>query len=136
RATARGPNRTAHPLAEAGLDGVYVSLAAIRPETFHTITLRDRFSDVVEGLAAAADAGLTPVKVNAVLLRGVNDDQAPQLLGWCLERGYELRIIEQMPLDAQHDWSRAAMVTAEEIYEQLTAEFTLTPHGAPRGGAA
>ena len=112
---ALGLKRIASTLAEAGLDRVNVSLDTIRPDTFHTITRRDRFADVVEGLQAAADAGLTPVKVNAVLLRGVNDDQAPELLGWCLERGYELRIIEQMPLDAQHGWSRAAMVTAEEI---------------------
>jgi cyclic pyranopterin phosphate synthase len=132
---ALGLKRTAHTLAEAGLDRVNVSLDTIRPETFHTITLRDRFSDVVEGLEAAADAGLTPVKVNAVLLRGVNDDQAPELLGWCLERGYELRIIEQMPLDAQHDWSRAAMVTAEEILASLEAAYTLTPAQEPRGSA-
>ena len=132
---ALGLKRTAHTLAGAGLDRVNVSLDTIRPETFHTITRRDRFSDVVEGLEAAADAGLTPVKVNAVLLRGVNDDQAPELLGWCLERGYELRIIEQMPLDAQHDWSRAAMVTAEEILASLEAAYTLTPVEEPRGSA-
>ena len=64
-------------------------------------------------------AGLAPVKINAVLLRGVNDDQAPELLDWCLERGYELRFIEQMPLDAQHGWSREAMVTADEIFTSL-----------------
>jgi cyclic pyranopterin phosphate synthase len=132
---ALGLKRIASTLAEAGLDRVNVSLDTIRPDTFHTITRRDRFSDVVEGLQAAADAGLTPVKVNAVLLRGVNDDQAPELLGWCLERGYELRIIEQMPLDAQHGWSRAAMVTAEEILASLEREFTLTPATEPRGSA-
>ena len=88
---------------------------------------------MVEGLAAAADAGLTPVKVNAVLLRGVNDDQAPELLRWCLERGYELRIIEQMPLDAQHDWSRAAMVTAEEILASAWRPPTRSP---PRSSPA
>ena len=64
----------------------------------------------------AGGAGLGPVKVNAVLLRGVNDDQAPELLRWCLDRGYELRFIEQMPLDAQHGWSREAMITADEIF--------------------
>jgi GTP 3',8-cyclase len=130
-----GLDRLAKPLAEAGLDRVNVSLDTIRSDTFHTITRRDRFSDVVEGLQAAADAGLTPVKVNAVLLRGVNDDQGPELLGWCLERGYELRIIEQMPLDAQHGWSRAAMVTAEEILASLEAAYTLTPAEEPRGSA-
>jgi cyclic pyranopterin phosphate synthase len=75
------------------------------------------------------------VKVNAVLLRGVNDDQAPELLRWCMEREYQLRFIEQMPLDAQHGWSRAAMVTAEEIFESLRSEFLLEPAEEPRGSA-
>ena len=63
---------------------------------------------MLAGLAAAAEPGCTPVKVNAVLMRGVNDDEAPALLRFCLERGYELRFIEQMPLDAQHGWDRAS----------------------------
>jgi cyclic pyranopterin phosphate synthase len=90
---------------------------------------------VVEGLEAAAAAGLGPVKVNAVLLRGINDGQAPELLQWCMDRGYELRFIEQMPLDAQHQWSRASMVTAEEIFASLETVFTLAPAGEPRGSA-
>jgi cyclic pyranopterin phosphate synthase len=107
----------------------------VRRDVFHTITRRDRLDDVVAGLEAAQEAGLGPVKVNAVLLRGVNDDQAPELLRWCMERGYQLRFIEQMPLDAQHGWSRAAMVTAEEIFEALRAEFLLEPAEEPRGSA-
>ena len=70
-----------------------------------------------------------------MLLRGTNDDQAAELLHWSIDHGYELRFIEQMPLDAQHDWSREKMVTAEEIFDALSAEFTLTPHGEPRGSA-
>ncbi len=132
---ALGLARTAHALAEAGLDRVNVSLDTIRAETFHTITRRDRLHDVIAGVEAAKDAGLTPVKINAVLLRGVNDDHASELLGWCVERGYELRFIEQMPLDAQHDWSRAEMITAEEIFERLGRDFTLTPASEPRGSA-
>lgn len=132
---ALGLSRTAATLAEAGLDRVNVSLDTIRPETFRTITLRDRFHDVVEGLAAAKAAGLGPVKVNAVLLRGVNDDQAPELLEWCLEHGYDLRFIEQMPLDAQHGWDREAMVTAEEILASLQTRFSLAPAQEPRGSA-
>ena len=132
---ALGLTLTARALAEAGLDRVNVSLDTVRPDDFATITRRDRFHDVVEGLAAAADAGLGPVKVNAVLMRGVNDDQAPELLRWCMERGYELRFIEQMPLDAQHGWSREAMVTAEEIFASLESEFTLEPAAEPRGSA-
>jgi GTP 3',8-cyclase len=132
---ALGLARTATTLKAAGLDRVNVSLDTVRPDTFRTITRRDRFHDVVEGLAAARDAGLVPVKVNAVLLRGINDDQAPELLRWCIAHGYDLRFIEQMPLDAQHGWSRAAMVTADEIFAHLEREFVLTPVDEPRGSA-
>ena len=83
-----------------------------------------------------APAGLAPVKVNAVLMRGVNDDEAVPLLRFCLDHGYELRFIEQMPLDAQHGWTRDGMVTADEILERLSAEFTLVPDGATRGRRA
>jgi len=132
---ALGLSRTARALAEAGLDRVNVSLDTVRRDVFHTITRRDRLDDVIAGLEAARGAGLGPVKVNAVLLRGVNDDQAPELLRWCMEREYQLRFIEQMPLDAQHGWSRAAMVTAEEIFESLRSEFLLEPAEEPRGSA-
>jgi GTP 3',8-cyclase len=132
---ALGLARTAATLKAAGLDRVNVSLDTVRPDTFHTITRRDRFHDVVEGLVAARDAGLVPVKINAVLLRGINDDQAPELLRWAIEHGYDLRFIEQMPLDAQHGWSRAEMVTAEEIFAHLEREFLLTPVDEPRGSA-
>ncbi|WP_432478761.1 GTP 3',8-cyclase MoaA [Nocardioides sp. GXQ0305] len=132
---ALGLARTATALRDAGLDRVNVSLDTVRRDTFETITRRDRLHDVLGGLAAAHDAGLTPVKVNAVLLRGVNDDQAPELLRWAVGEGYQLRFIEQMPLDAQHDWSRAEMVTAEEIFERLGEAFDLTPAAEPRGSA-
>ncbi|RLV48763.1 GTP 3',8-cyclase MoaA [Nocardioides mangrovicus] len=130
-----GLKHTAAALAEAGLDRVNISLDTVRPETFAAITRRDRLEDVLAGLRAAYDAGLRPVKVNAVLLRGVNDDQAAELLTWCLEHDYDLRFIEQMPLDAQHDWSRTAMVTAEEILDALEQSFVLTPAHTPRGSA-
>ncbi len=130
-----GLRRTAAALAAAGLDRVNVSLDTIRPDTFRAITRRDRLADVLAGRAAASDAGLGPVKVNAVLLRGVNDDQAAELLQWCIARGYQLRFIEQMPLDAQHGWSREAMVTAAEVFAQLEQRVTLTPARRPRGSA-
>lgn len=132
---ALGLGRVAPALAAAGLDRVNVSLDTVRPDDFARITLRDRLPDVLAGLEAATAAGLAPVKINAVLLRGINDDQAPELLAWCRERGYQLRFIEQMPLDAQHDWDREAMVTAEEILASLEREFVLTPAHEPRGSA-
>lgn len=130
---ALGLGRVAGPLRDAGLDRVNVSLDTVRRDDFARITLRDRFDDVIAGLVAAREAGLEPVKVNAVLMRGVNDDQAPELLRWCLEHGYHLRFIEQMPLDPQHGWDRADMVTADEILDSLEREFTLTEAREPRG---
>jgi cyclic pyranopterin phosphate synthase len=130
-----GLEKVAPALAAAGLDRVNVSLDTARAETFLAITRRNRFDDVVRGLEAAAAAGLAPVKINAVLLRGLNDAQAPELLRWCIERGYELRFIEQMPLDAQHSWNRDAMIVAEEIQRSLESEFVLTPHPDERGSS-
>lgn len=132
---ALGLTRTAQALADAGLDRVNVSLDTVRRETFDAITRRDRLDDVIAGLEAAKAAGLGPVKVNAVLLRGVNDEQAPELLHWCIERGYQLRFIEQMPLDAQHAWRRDTMITADEILASLEADFVLEPATEPRGSA-
>ena len=129
-----GLERVAGLLAEAGLDRVNVSLDTVDSETFTSLTRRDRLADVEKGLAAAAEAGLTPVKVNAVAMRGVNDDSVADVLSWCLDRGYELRFIEQMPLDAQHAWDRTLMVSAEEIRERLSQRFTLTP--VPERGSA
>ena len=131
-----GLARLAGPLAEAGLDRINVSLDTLRPAVFTELARRDRLADVLRGLAAAAAAGLIPVKVNAVLMRGINDDEAAALLTYCLERGYELRFIEQMPLDAQHGWKRAEMVTADEIFASLSSSFTLTPDEAHARGSA
>jgi GTP 3',8-cyclase len=126
--------RLAAPLAEAGLDRINVSLDTLDPAVFHRLTRRDRHDRVLAGLAAAAAAGLLPVKVNTVLMRGVNDHEAADLLRWCLGHDYELRFIEQMPLDAQHGWDRSSMVTADEILAALGAAFTLVPQSG-RGAA-
>ena len=132
---ALGLQRVAGALAAAGLDRVNASLDTIRRDTFAEITRRDRLPDVLAGLSAAAEHGLTPVKINAVLLRGVNDDQAGELLRWAVDHGYELRFIEQMPLDAQHVWRRDTMITADEIFARLAEQFTLTPADEDRGSA-
>jgi GTP 3',8-cyclase len=130
-----GLSRRARRLAEAGVDRLNVSLDTLRADRFARITRRDRLAEVLDGMAAARAAGLEPVKVNTVLLRGVNDDEAVPLLRYCLEQGYQLRFIEQMPLDAQHGWQRSEMVTASEILAWLREEFTLTPAPGARGGA-
>ncbi|MEV7228467.1 GTP 3',8-cyclase MoaA [Polymorphospora sp. NPDC051019] len=130
-----GLARLAGPLRDAGLDRVNVSLDTLDRARFAELTRRDRLPDVLAGLAAAAAAGLTPVKVNAVLMRGINDGEAVDLLRFALANGYELRFIEQMPLDAQHGWNRAEMVTADEILADLRTGFTLRPDPTERGGA-
>ncbi|BCY15587.1 GTP 3',8-cyclase [Actinoplanes sp. L3-i22] len=129
-----GLERLAAGLRNAGLDRVNVSLDTLDPDRFRTLTRRDRHADVLRGMRAAAEAGLTPVKINTVLMRGVNDDEAPALLRFALEHGYQLRFIEQMPLDAQHQWDRHTMVTAEEILAALKP-FDLQPDDVSRGTA-
>jgi len=130
-----GLTKLAEPLVKAGLDRVNVSVDTLRPDRFLALTRRDRLPDVLAGLTAAVDAGLGPVKINTVLMRDINDDEAVELLRFALKHGYELRFIEQMPLDAGHIWDRHTMVTAEEILAQLETEFTLRPDPAHRGGA-
>jgi cyclic pyranopterin phosphate synthase len=123
--------RSAGRLAAAGLDRINVSVDTLDRERFRELTRRDRLPDVLAGVAAAAAAGLAPVKVNSVLVRGSNLEEAPELLGWALRSGYQLRFIEHMPLDADHLWSRTEMVTADEILELLTdAGYVVAPRGA------
>jgi cyclic pyranopterin phosphate synthase len=131
-----GLARLAQSLRQAGLDRVNVSLDTLQPATFRDLSHRDRLDDVLAGLAAASAAGLTPVKVNSVLMRGLNSGEAAELLRFCLDRRYELRFIEQMPLDAQHGWQRDNMVTAEEILAELSSGFVLKPDDPNARGSA
>ena len=117
----------AQPLAKAGLNRINISLDTLSRERFKKLTYRDRFDDVIEGLHAAKAAGLFPIKVNTVLLQGLNDDEAPALLEWALKNEYALRFIEQMPLDAGGIWDRATMVSADQIYADLSRNYELTP---------
>ena len=112
-------------LAAAGLKRINISLDTLDPETFKRITRRPRLADVLAGVEASVAAGLLPVKINTVLLRGVNDHEAYPLLEWAMRTGVQLRFIEQMPLDAQHAWKRTEMITADEIRERLSAHVTL-----------
>lgn len=122
-------------LREAGLDRLNVSLDSVRHDTFAAITRRPFLEQALAGIAAADAAGFTGTKINAVLLPGVNDDEAPELLAWALAAGHELRVIEQMPLDAGRSWNREAMVTAAAIRARLSEHYRLEPVAAPRDGA-
>ncbi|MCM3661920.1 GTP 3',8-cyclase MoaA [Georgenia satyanarayanai] len=119
--------KLAQDLADAGLQRVNISLDTLQADRFHELTRRNRFTDVLDGIEAARDAGLAPIKINTVAMRDVNEDEIVDLARFAVERGLELRFIEQMPLDAGHIWSRVKMVTGEEILDRLATEFTLTP---------
>ncbi len=129
-----GLARLAQPLADAGLARVNVSLDTLQRERYVRLARRDRLDDTLAGIDAAIAAGLQPVKLNSVLMRGVNDDEAVDLVRWSLGKGVEMRFIEQMPRDAGHQWTREQMVTADEVQTALERAFTLTP--VPGRGAA
>ena len=114
-------------LHDAGLTRVNVSLDTLDRQRFLALTQRDRFDDVISGIKAAQAAGLAPVKVNSVLMRGVNDHEAVDLLRRAIDEGWRLRFIEQMPLDAGGTWDRGQMITADDIHAMLGEVFTLTP---------
>jgi cyclic pyranopterin phosphate synthase len=130
-----GLDKKAAALKAAGLTRINVSLDSLHEETFAKLTRRPFLDRVLAGVDAAWAAGLGPVKLNAVLMRGINDAESPDLLAWALGRGYELRFIEQMPLDADHGWTRRNMITAAEIRELLSKEFALGPDPRERDGA-
>ena len=115
----------AKPLVDAGLERINVSLDTLERDRFTALTHRDRIDDVFAGLRAAQEAGLSPIKINSVLMKDINDDEAPALLTWALAEGFSLRFIEQMPLDAGGIWNRETMVTAGAILASLAVDFDL-----------
>ncbi|HTL86829.1 MAG TPA: GTP 3',8-cyclase MoaA [Acidimicrobiia bacterium] len=115
----------AHELASAGLQRINVSLDSLRRERFFALTKRDELDRVLAGIDAALDAGLSPVKINAVMMRGVNDDEAVDLARFGRERGVGVRFIEFMPLDAQGEWSHDKVVPAAEILDRINDVFPL-----------
>jgi cyclic pyranopterin phosphate synthase len=131
---ALGLDKKVEALVEAGLTRVNISLDTLRRETFRRLALRDRLDDTLRGIEAAAAAGLHPIKLNTVLMKDVNDVEAVDLLEFALAHGYQLRFIEQMPLDAGHTWTREGMVTGEEILTRLRTRYTLEP--VPGRGSA
>jgi GTP 3',8-cyclase len=130
-----GLERRAVALAEAGLDRVNISLDSVDPVRFAAITRRDRLADVLAGLVAAKDAGLAPVKVNAVLDPTTGREDVVELLRFCLQHDYQLRVIEQMPLDAGHQWRRDAALSGDDVLAAVRPHFRLRPDPAPRGSA-
>ena len=131
-----GLKHRAGRLKAAGLDRVNLSMDTASRETYAAMTRRDRFDDARAGARAAADAGLTPVKVNAVLMPGINDTDAPNLLLESMVSGYSLRFIEYMPLGPRGQWHREEIITADDILGMLSESFTLTPRPAAERGAA
>jgi cyclic pyranopterin phosphate synthase len=127
----------AHDLAAAGLRRINVSLDSLRPDVFHELTRRDDLHRVLAGIDAALDAGLDPVKVNCVVMRGVNDDEVVDLAAFGRAKGVGVRFIEFMPLDAQGMWSEDRVVPAAEILDRVHTMFPLADpgHGVTEHGA-
>lgn len=115
----------AGPLRDAGLARVNISLDTLDRERFTALTRRDRLPQTLAGIAAADAVGFAPIKLNAVVMRGVNDDGVVDLVRFAVGHGYEMRFIEQMPLDPGHTWDRTRMVTQGEILARLAAAFDL-----------
>ena len=113
----------AQALWDAGLRRINVSLDTMSPVKFQELTRRTGFEQVIEGILAARAAGFEPVKVNAVAMRGVSEDDVVPLARFCRDNGCEMRFIEYMPLDAGHAWERDKVLFASEILERLEAEF-------------
>ena len=120
-------SKLAGPLSESGLNRVNVSLDSLRGDRFRAITGHDSCRAVVAGLKAAARAGLWPIKVNVVLMRGRNDDEALDMVQFAADHGYQIRFIEFMPLDGEQEWLPDAMVCADEVRAQVEGVFGLTP---------
>lgn len=121
-------------LVAAGLARLNISLDTLDRERFRTLTRRDRLDDVLDGVRAAQASGLRPLKINAVAMRGVNDDELADLVAFAMAHDAQMRFIEQMPLDAGHTWDRSTMVTRDEILGALAERWTLEPVPG-RGGA-
>lgn len=130
-----GLARRAGALVAAGLDRINVSLDTVDRAHFAEITRRDRLPDVLAGLDAAAQAGMAPIKVNAVLDPKITGEDIVNLLRFCLQHGYQLRVIEMMPLDADHAWNRDAGLGVDRLLETVRARFALRPDPRPRGSA-
>jgi len=124
----------ASELHAAGLERINISLDSLQREKFERMTRRDELHNVLEGIRAAQDAGFAPVKVNAVIERGVNDDEIVALAEFGRDNGVEVRFIEFMPLDASDEWERNKVVSQDEIVSAIAAVHPLRQLAA-RGAA-
>src|ERR1700761_5223037 len=114
-------------LVAAGLDRINISLDSLDPEKFARITRTESFAQVIAGIEAAQSTRLRPVKVNAVLVRGVNDDEVEAFAEFARAKNVTMRFIEYMPLDADRSWTRDQVVTAAEIQRRISARWPLMP---------
>ena len=127
-----GLEKRAGALRKAGLSRVNVSIDSLDPQDYAAITRRDRLTDVLAGIAGAQEAGLDPIKVNAVVMPATVEERAPRLLAECLRRGWQLRFIEHMPLGPRETWRSQDVVGAQQVLATLRrAGFTLTKAGRP-----
>ena len=120
-------------LADAGLVRLTVSLDTLRPERFRAITQRGELQPVLDGLLAARDAGLRPIKINAVVERDVNEDEVPELAAFGREHGFEIRFIEYMDVGNSNQWRTERLVPKDEILERVAAAFPFQASADPRG---
>ena len=120
-------DRLARPLAEAGLSRVTISMDSLLRHRFQEMTRRDALDRVMEGLRAAEEAGLTPIKLNCVVIAGTNEGEVVDFARFVRETGHEVRFIEYMPLDAEQRWERAKVVPSAEILEAIDRVFPLIP---------
>jgi GTP 3',8-cyclase len=116
-------------LVQAGLRRINVSLDTVRPGKFRSMTRRDDLSNVLEGLVAARQFGMNPVKINSVIQRGVNDDDILELVEYARRNGFWIRFIEYMDVGNSNDWVSARMVTKAEILKKIHARYPLKEIG-------
>jgi len=126
------PDR-AHGLKSAGLDRVTISLDSLKRNIFKQMTGVDVLDRVLAGIAAAKDAGLEPIKINAVIVRGHNEDEVADFAAFAREHDVKMRFIEFMPLDSGHEWSRADVVSGREIHDRIHERFPLVKLVVKRG---
>jgi GTP 3',8-cyclase len=126
------PHR-AQSLKEAGLDRITISLDSLKRDTFKQMTGVDVLERVLEGIQAAKNAGLDPIKINAVIVRGHNEDEVADFAAFAREHDLKMRFIEFMPLDSGHDWSREDVFSGREIRKRIEERFPLEPVGEVRG---